>query len=305
MPPLPSNLDHILSVTPEVRGFFHAGTHTISYVVADPTSRQAVIIDSVLDYEPASATVSSESADAIIEYVRAQGYTIEWILETHIHADHLSAAQYLKEHLGGRIAIGEHITAVQTLFGEVFGDTSSLAQDGSQFDQLWHDGATFRLGDLEAVVLHTPGHTPADVSYLIGNALFVGDTLFMPDYGTARVDFPGGSAETLFASVQKLYALPDTVKVYLCHDYLPPNRSTFAWETSVKAEKENNIHLNQATQAADFARMRQEKDATLGMPQLIIPALQVNMRAGKLPQDETTGRPMLKIPVNSLFSQKR
>ena len=299
-----SQYKKFLLSTPEVRSFFHPATHTVSHVVADPASQRAVIIDSVLDYEPASATVSQESADAIIEYVIDKGYSVEWILETHIHADHLSAAQYLKERLGGQIAIGENITSVQEIFGNVFGEGPDFLRDGSQFDRLWKDSDSFTVGDIPAMVLHTPGHTPADVCYLIGNALFVGDTLFMPDYGTARVDFPGGNANTLYQSVQKIFALPEAIRIFLCHDYLPSGRTEFAWETSVKEEKENNIHLNKTTIIEDFVRMRSQKDATLGMPQLIIPSIQVNMRAGALPKDDASGRTFLKIPANGLFSKK-
>ena len=286
-----------------IKGFFDPVTHTISYVVADDVQKECVVIDSVLDYEPQSATVTHTRADELIAYIRARGYVLTWILETHVHADHVSAGAYLKSALGGRTAIGAGIGIVQNFFGEVFGEGDDFARDGSQFDTTWHDGDTFTVGTYTATVLHVPGHTPADVAYLMGDALFVGDTLFMPDYGSARCDFPGGSADDLYSSVRKLYQLPNETRIFLCHDYLPAGREAYLWETTVGEERLKNVHLNDAVIRDDFVRMRTTRDATLGMPALIIPALQVNMRAGIFPQDDT-GRAFLKIPVNSVFSRK-
>lgn len=293
-----------LAYKPSVRGFFDPSTNTISYVVADEATKRCAIIDSVLDYEPHSATISFESADKIIEHVSDNGYVVEWILETHVHADHLSAAPYLKERLGGKIAIGERILEVQDVFGKVFNEGTEFERDGSQFDRLFKDGDEFSIGTMPVRVIATPGHTPADITYVIGDAVFPGDTLFMPDYGTARVDFPGGSATDMHASAQKLFALPESMRMFMCHDYLPEGRTDYAFETTVGEQRRANIHLNEHTSAETFADLRAKRDETLGMPCLIIPSLQVNMRAGEIPRDEETGRAFLKTPVNSVFSKE-
>lgn len=296
--------EHFLNYRPLVKGFFDRATNTISYVVADEAAKRCAVIDSVLDYEPHSATASFQSADRILEYVRDNGYEAEWILETHVHADHLSAAPYLQERLGGRIAIGEKILEVQETFGKVFNEGTEFRRDGTQFDRLFRDGDEFTIGDMPVRVIHTPGHTPADVTYVIGDTVFPGDTLFMPDYGTARVDFPGGSADDMHASALKLFKLPEGMRMFMCHDYLPEGRSEYRYETTVGEQKRTNIHLNQHTAAAEFKTLREKKDASLGMPRLIIPSIQTNMRAGEIPCDEATGYPFLKIPVNNVFSKK-
>lgn len=295
----------LMSHTPEVQAFFDAATNTVSYVVADPSTKICAIIDSVMDFEPHGAAISYESADAIISYVMEKGYVVMWILETHVHADHLSAGVFLKEKLGGKLAIGKHIVDVQKVFADVFKEHSDFARDGSQFDVLWEDGDTFMVGNIPARVLHVPGHTPADVAYVIGNAVFVGDTFFMPDYGTARCDFPGGSAETLYDSAQKIFALPEEMRMFLCHDYLPEGRTEYTWETTVGEQKKHNIHIHEATPQEHFVEMRKTRDAMLGMPKLIIPSIQVNIRAGALPKDSETGEVHLKMPVNSIFSKKK
>ncbi|MFY8144259.1 MAG: MBL fold metallo-hydrolase [Caulobacter sp.] len=284
----------------EVTGFFDQDTFTVSYVVKDPASDACAIIDSVLDFDPASGRTSHASADKIIAHVRGQGLKVEWILETHAHADHLSAAPYLQAALGGRIAIGADIVAVQKVFGTLFAMGPDFAADGRQFDHLFHDGERFSIGSLDAVVLHTPGHTPACVSYVIGDAVFVGDTLFMPDYGTARCDFPGGDAATLFASVRRLLALPDETRMFLCHDYLAPGRTEVRWETTVGEQKSANIHVREGVEQDAFVRQRQARDATLGMPRLILPSVQVNIRAGRLPEPEANGVRYLKLPIDAV-----
>ncbi len=294
-----------LEYRPSVKGFFDPATHTISYVVADEVSKRCAIIDSVLDYEPDSATISSESADKLIEYVRENGYGVDWILETHVHADHLSAAPYLKERLGGKIAISERILEVQEVFGKVFNEGTEFERDGSQFDVLFKDGDEFSVGNIPARVIATPGHTPADITFVVGDAVFAGDTLFMPDYGTARVDFPGGSAENMHASAQKLFTLPESMRMFMCHDYLPEGRSDYLFETTIGEQKRANIHLNAHTSVGTFVALRKERDATLGMPRLIIPSLQVNIRAGEIPKDKKTGAQFLKTPINSVFSKNR
>ena len=299
-----STYEQFLACHPSVKGFFDHATNTVSYVVSDDVTKRCSIIDSVLDYEPHSATISFESADAIIAYVNEKELTVDWILETHVHADHLSAAPYIKERLGGKIAIGEKILDVQNVFGKVFNEGTEFERDGSQFDRLFKDGDEFFIGDLPVRVLYTPGHTPADVTYIIGDAVFPGDTLFMPDYGTARVDFPGGSAEDMHASAQKLFALPETMRMFMCHDYLPEGRAEYRYETTVGEQKRSNIHLSAYTLPDEFAALRKKKDTTLGMPRLIIPSLQVNMRAGQIPVDPKTGASFLKTPINSVFSKK-
>lgn len=285
---------------PAVTKFFDPDSSTYSYVVRDPASSVCIIIDSVLDYDPASGRTKHESADKIVAFVREQQLHVEWILETHVHADHLSAAPYLKEQLGGQLAIGSEITTVQKVFGELFNVEAEFATDGSQFDRLLSEGDTLTFGGLTLTVMHTPGHTPACLSYVIGDAVFVGDTLFMPDYGTARCDFPGGDARTLFSSIQRLFALPDNTRMFMCHDYKAPGRDEYCNETTVLAERENNIHVREGTTADEFVEMRTARDATLSMPTLILPSVQINMRAGDLPPAEDNGVRYLKIPLNAL-----
>ncbi|MCC5996286.1 MAG: MBL fold metallo-hydrolase [Oceanicaulis sp.] len=286
--------------TPDVKAFFDPATFTVSYVVSDPATKQAAIIDSVLDYDPKSGRTSKANADAVIDYVRAQGLTVQWILETHVHADHLSAAPYLKEQVGGTLAIGSNIRTVQDVFGKVFNAGTEFQRDGSQFDRLFEDGETFQLGSIEARALHTPGHTPACMTYVIGDAGFVGDTLFMPVYGTARCDFPGGDARELYRSIQKIFALPDETRLFMCHDYLPEGREDYQWETTVAAQKAHNIHVHEGVSEDEFVAMREKRDATLAMPVLILPSVQVNMRAGHMPPADDNGMTYLKIPVDAL-----
>jgi glyoxylase-like metal-dependent hydrolase (beta-lactamase superfamily II) len=285
-------------MNPDVKAFFDDDTNTISYVVRDPGSTACAIIDSVLDYDPAAGRTSTASADQIIAYVKEQGLEVAWVLETHVHADHLSAAPYLQDALGGRIGIGENITVVQNVFGKVFNAGTEFERDGSQFDQLFKEQDRFQIGGLGGFVLHTPGHTPACLTYVIGDAGFVGDTLFMPDYGTARCDFPGGSAEQMFDSIQKVLSLPDETRLFMCHDYGAPGRADYAWETTVAEEKANNVHVGAGKSKEEFVKMRTERDAQLGMPRLIIPSIQVNMRAGEMPPAEDNGVIYLKVPVN-------
>lgn len=281
-----------------IQEFFHADTNTYSYVVSDVVTKKAAIIDSVLDYDNAAGRTSTETVDGIIAYVKEQGFEVEWLLETHIHADHLSAAPYLKKHVGGQIAIGEYITTVQEVFGDVFNAESGFLRDGSQFDHIFKEGDVFTIGELNARVLHTPGHTPACLSYVIENAVFVGDTLFMPDYGTARCDFPGGDAATLYRSIQKLFELPDETEVYLCHDYQAEGRDYFQCKTTIKEQRENNIHVGGGISEEEFVAMRTKRDATLSMPKLILPSVQLNMRAGEFPPAEDNGIRYFKIPIN-------
>ncbi|MDI6529358.1 MBL fold metallo-hydrolase [Pseudomonas otitidis] len=283
-----------------VEPFFDPATFTYSYVVSDPASRRCAVVDSVLDYDPAAGRTRTASADRLITYVREQGLTLEWILETHVHADHLSAAPYIQRQLGGRLAIGEHITVVQRTFGTLFNAESGFATDGSQFDHLLKDGDRFSVGGIQAQALHTPGHTPACMTYLIGDAAFVGDTLFMPDYGTARCDFPGGDARTLYRSIRRLFTLPDTTRLFMCHDYKAPGREHFLYQTSVGEERAHNVHVHEGISEDEFVAMRHARDATLGMPALILPSVQVNMRAGQLPPAEANGTRYLKIPLNAL-----
>ncbi|WP_454863163.1 MBL fold metallo-hydrolase [Pseudomonas hormoni] len=285
---------------PHVEAFFDSATYTYSYVVSDPNTGHCAVIDSVLDYDPASGRTSCNSAERLIAYVREQALTVEWLLETHVHADHLSAAQYLKRELGGQLAIGEQITVVQNTFGKLFNVGSEFATDGRQFDRLLKDGERFWVGGIEAHAIHTPGHTPACMTYLIGDAGFVGDTLFMPDYGTARCDFPGGDARKLFQSIQKLFELPDDTRLFMCHDYKAPGRDDYRNETTIAEQRTHNVHVHEGTGEADFVAMRQARDATLGMPTLILPSVQVNMRAGNLPPAEGNGTCYLKIPLNVL-----
>jgi glyoxylase-like metal-dependent hydrolase (beta-lactamase superfamily II) len=286
-----------------VEGMFDAATSTISYIVMDEASRHCALVDSVLDYDPKSGRTSTASADRLIERVHALDAKVDWILETHAHADHLSAAPYLKERLGGRIAIGEHIRKVQDVFGKLFNAGPAFAHDGSQFDHLFRNGEEFMIGTLEAVAMHTPGHTPACLTYVVRDgddlAAFVGDTLFMPDYGTARCDFPGGDARTLFASINKVLSLPGRTRLYMCHDYQPGAREV-RYETTVEEERTHNIHVRDGISAEEFVAMRNARDATLPMPVLILPAVQVNMRAGGLPEPEDNGVRYLKIPLNAI-----
>jgi len=286
--------------TPDVTAFFDPATHTFSYVVADPDTRQCALIDSVLDYDAASGRTSHESADKLVSHVKANGLTVQWIMETHAHADHLSAAPYLQETLGGQLVIGERITAVQETFGKLFNAGPAFAVDGSQFDRLLRDGEQFSVGNISARSIHTPGHTPACMTYVIGDAAFVGDTLFMPDYGTARCDFPGGDTRAMYHSVHRIFELPDDTRMFLCHDYGTPKRDEFLCETSVGEQKRSNIHIREGISESDFVTMRDKRDATLGMPKLILPSVQVNMRAGHFPPAEENGTRYLKIPLNTL-----
>jgi glyoxylase-like metal-dependent hydrolase (beta-lactamase superfamily II) len=285
---------------PHVEAFFDPATFTYSYVVSDASTQRCAVIDSVLDYDPASGRTSYTSADRLIDYVKAHKLQVDWLLETHVHADHLSAAPYLQRELGGQLAIGEHITTVQNTFGKLFNAGCEFATDGRQFDHLFKDGDTFAIGSLQARALHTPGHTPACMTYVVGDAGFVGDTLFMPDYGTARCDFPGGDARTLFQSIRKLFALPGDTRLFMCHDYKAPGRDDFRYQTTVAEQRALNVHVHEGISEADFVAMRSARDATLGMPLLILPSVQVNMRAGQLPPAEDNGTRYLKIPLDVL-----
>jgi len=287
------------SLKPQVHGIFDPATWTVTYVVHNGTGSAAAIIDSVLDYDPKSGRTRTTSADKVIDYVMAQGLKVQWILETHAHADHLSAAPYLKQKLGGKIAIGDQITRVQRVFKGIFNLEPEFRMDGSQFDVLLKDGEAFRIGDLTASVIAVPGHTPACVAYQVGDAVFVGDTMFMPDVGTARCDFPGGDAKTLYASVRKLLSLPLDTRLFMCHDY-PPNNRPVAFETTVAEQRAKNIHVHDGISEAQFVEMRTKRDATLEMPVLILPAVQINIRAGELPPKEANGIAYAKIPLNAL-----
>lgn len=289
-----------MSNVPDVTAFFDPATNTVSYVVRDPETRHCAIIDPVLDYDPKSGRTTTRSADKIVDLVRANALTVDWILETHAHADHLSAAPYLQEKLGGETGIGEHIKDVQAIFSRVFNAEPGFRTDGSQFDHLFADGEIFTIGALPARIIHTPGHTPACITYFFGDAAFVGDTLFMPDYGTARTDFPGGNARTLFRSIQKIFALPATTRLFMCHDYGAPGRKEIAWETSVGEERARNIHVQEGTSEDAFVTMREARDRTLEMPTLLLPSVQVNIRGGRFPPAEGNGVAYLKIPINAL-----
>jgi glyoxylase-like metal-dependent hydrolase (beta-lactamase superfamily II) len=284
---------------PSVTAFFDEATFTVTYVAADPDTGRAAIIDPVLDFDPASGRTSTTSADKVVDFVRDSGLAVDWILETHIHADHLTAAPYLKEQLGGRIAIGSNVTAVQETFKSVF-NIEDLETDGTQFDHLFVDGDEFKVGSIAGSIIGTPGHTPACITYVVGDAAFVGDTLFMPDFGTARADFPDGDAGMLYDSIQKILALPDGTRLFMCHDYKAPGRDEFRWETSVAEQRENNVHVNRNVSRDEFVAMREGRDAELGMPKLIIPSIQVNVRAGHLPDAESNGVRYLKIPLDAL-----
>lgn len=287
-------------MTPEVKAFFDTVTNTVSYVVKDPEGRACAIIDSVLDFDYAAGETRTQSADEVIAYIRANNLRVDWILETHVHADHLSAAPYLQEQIGGKIGIGNQITVVQDTFGKVFNEGTEFQRDGSQFDQLFSDGDTLMIGQLRCDVMHTPGHTPACLTYVIGDAAFVGDTLFMPDFGTARCDFPGGSSDMLYDSIQRILTLPDDTRIFVGHDYKAPGREEFAWETTVAEEKSRNVHIGGDASKEAFMEMRDARDATLKKPALIIPSLQVNMRAGQMPEPDDQGDVFLKVPLNKL-----
>ena len=287
------------SKVPEIRAFFDHSSNTVSYVVTDPAMKKAAIIDSVLDFDYASGTISYNHADMIIDYVVSENIDVEWLIETHVHADHLSAAPYIQQKLGGKIGISERISEVQTVFGKVFNAGTEFERDGSQFDQLFADVDQYKVGELEAVAIATPGHTPACMVHLIGDAVFVGDTLFMPDGGTARADFPGGDARTLYQSIQKILALPDETRMFVCHDYAPNGRE-FLWETTVGTQRANNIHVGNNANEDSFVEMREKRDASLAMPRLIIPSIQVNMRAGHMPDAEENGATYLKVPIQGL-----
>lgn len=287
-----------MNITPAVEGFFDEATNTISYIVKDPASNACAVVDSVMDIDYAAGRITYDHADALIARIQEQGLTLEWIIETHVHADHLSAAPYIQEKLGGKIGVGANIMIVQDVFGKVFNEGTDFQRDGSQFDALFNDGDTYMVGEMQVFVMATPGHTPACMVHVMGDAAFVGDTLFMPDGGSARCDFPGGSAKELYNSIQKVLALPDATRLFMCHDY-GPNGRDIAWETSVAEEKAHNIHVGAGKTREDFIKFRTERDAQLAMPKLIIPSLQVNMRAGEIPKD-ADGNPMLKVPVNGL-----
>ena len=286
-------------MTPTVTAFFDDATNTVSYVVRDPDSRACAVIDSVLDFDYASGRTDTQSADTIVQFVQDNDLTCAWILETHVHADHLSAAPYLQERLGGKIGIGENITLVQNTFGKLFNEGTAFQRDGSQFDQLFQDGDQIDIGALRCTVMHTPGHTPACMTYVVGDAAFVGDTIFMPDFGTARTDFPGGNAAQLYQSIQKIFALPDETRIFTAHDYKAPGRDVFAWESTVGEQRAKNIHVGGEASEADFVEMRKTRDAKLSMPKLILPSVQVNMRAGHMPAPEEDGKSYLKIPLNA------
>ena len=287
-------------MSPEVTAFFDSATNTVSYVVKDPAGRACAVIDSVLDFDYASGRTDTASADEVIAFIRANDLELAWVLESHVHADHLSAAPYIQEKLGGKIGIGANITTIQDTFGKIFNEGTEFQRDGSQFDQLFRDGDSIHIGQMRADVLHTPGHTPACLTYVIGDAAFVGDTLFMPDFGTARCDFPGGSAHDLYQSIQKILSLPDETRIFVGHDYKAPGREEFAWETTVGEQKAANVHVGGGAPEADFVEMRTTRDAKLAMPKLIIPSLQVNMRAGQMPEPEKNGTAYFKVPINKL-----
>lgn len=285
---------------PEVFSFFDEPTNTASYVLKDPATNVAAIIDSVLDYDAAAGRTSTKAADEVIAFVKERGFDVQWLLETHVHADHLSAAPYLKEKLGGKIAIGANITVVQDVFGKVFNAGTEFERDGSQFDALFREGDKIRIGEMTGTAIHTPGHTPACMTYVFGDAAFIGDTLFMPDYGTARADFPGGSARDLYRSIKKVLALPPDTRLFLCHDYKAPGRDVYAWETTVAEQRKSNLHVRDGVSEDEFVAMREARDKTLNMPKLIIPSIQVNMRAGDLPEPEDNGVRYLKVPINRI-----
>ncbi|QDG74857.1 MBL fold metallo-hydrolase [Labrenzia sp. PHM005] len=294
-----SNYPVDMALVPVVKPFFDPATNTISYVVKDPSSDACAVVDSVMDIDYAAGRITYDSADEIISYIQENGLEVEWLIETHVHADHLSAAPYIQEKLGGKLGIGEKITVIQETFGKVFNEGTEFQRDGSQFDMLFKDGDTYQIGEMTAFAMYTPGHTPACMVHVMGDVAFAGDTLFMPDGGSARADFPGGDAGTLYDSIQKVLSLPDDMRLFMCHDY-GPNGRDIAWETSVGDEKAHNIHVGGGKSRDEFVRFRTERDAQLDMPKLIIPSLQVNMRAGKLPPADESGKTFLKVPVNGL-----
>jgi len=285
---------------PDITSFFDEATNTISYIVCDPNGSACAIIDSVLDFDFASGRTDTKSADKLINFVKENKLDVQWLLESHVHADHLSAAPYIQMEVGGKIGIGSHITDVQETFGKIFNEGTEFQRDGSQFDKLFVEGDTFHIGQLRGDVLHTPGHTPACMTYVIGDAAFVGDTLFMPDFGTARCDFPGGSSENLFSSIQKILTLPDSTRIFVGHDYKAPGREHYAWETTVGEQKKKNIHIKSGKSKEDFVKLRDERDAKLAMPKLIVPSLQINMRAGNMPEPDEQGDVFLKVPINKM-----
>ena len=288
-----------LSVRPKVTAFFDEATNTISYVVEDPQSNACAVVDSVMDIDYAAGRIAYDHADAIIAFVQERGLDCQWLIETHVHADHLSAAPYIQGKIGGKLGIGEKITVVQETFGKVFNEGTAFQRDGSQFDRLFEDGDSYLIGTMRAHVIHTPGHTPACMTHIIGDAAFVGDTLFMPDGGTARADFPGGDARALYRSSRRILGLPDQMRLFMCHDY-GPNGRDIKWETTVAEERQHNIHVKDGTSEDDFVAMREARDATLDMPRLIIPSLQVNMKAGRLPEPDPSGKRFLKVPLDTL-----
>ncbi|KLE35915.1 MBL fold metallo-hydrolase [Aurantiacibacter luteus] len=288
------------ALRPSIAGFFDEATNTVSYVVHDPATKAAAIIDSVLDYDAAAGRTSNGSADRIVEYVEKNVLSVAWVIETHAHADHISAAPYLQQKLGGKLAIGREIVRVQEVFGKLFNAGTDFERDGSQFDHLFDDGDRFTLGTLEGIALHVPGHTPADFAFVIGDAAFIGDTMFMPDFGTARADFPGGDARQLYRSIRRLLRLPEDTRLFLCHDYKAPGRDVYAWETTVGQQRSGNVHVKDGTSEDEFVAMRTARDATLAMPQLIMPSVQVNIRGGRLPEPEDNGVSYIKIPVNAV-----
>ena len=285
---------------PDITAFFDQASNTISYVVRDPNGSACAIIDSVLDFDFASGRTDRQSADKLIKFVEENKLEVQWLLESHVHADHLSAAPYIQEKVGGRIGIGSRITDVQETFGKIFNEGTEFQRDGSQFDKLFVEGDTFHIGQMRGDVLHTPGHTPACLTYIIVDAAFVGDTLFMPDFGTARCDFPGGSSEKLFSSIQKILTLPDATRIFVGHDYKAPGREEYAWETTVGEQKAKNVHIGNGKSKEDFVKLRDDRDVTLGMPRLIVPSLQVNMRAGNMPEPDSEGDVFIKVPINKL-----
>ncbi|HSK41875.1 MAG TPA: MBL fold metallo-hydrolase [Arenibaculum sp.] len=297
IPDIPRSVD--LSLKPEVTAFFDEATNTVSYVVKDPNSTACAVVDSVMDIDYAAGRIAYQSADEIIEFVRRNGLTVEWLIETHVHADHLSAAPYIQGKLGGRLGIGEKITVVQDTFGKIFNEGTEFQRDGGQFDRLFKDGDTYRIGTMTAFAMHTPGHTPACMTHVVGDAAFVGDTLFMPDGGSARADFPGGDARTLYRSIRRVLSLPPGTRLFMCHDYAPGGRE-YRWETTVAEERAHNIHVGDGVSEDEFVAMRENRDRTLAMPKLIIPSIQVNMRAGRLPPADESGKRFLKVPINVL-----
>jgi glyoxylase-like metal-dependent hydrolase (beta-lactamase superfamily II) len=288
-----------MNTSPEVIAFFDEPTNTFTYVVKDPASNACAVVDSVMEIDYAAGRLSVNGADKVIDYIRNQNLELQWIIETHVHADHLSAAPYIQEQLGGKIGIGAEITTVQNTFGKIFNEGTEFCRDGSQFDHLFNDGDEYMVGEMRCHALHTPGHTPACMTHIMGDAGFVGDTLFMPDGGSARADFPGGDAKILYRSIQRILSLPDELRLFMCHDYMPNGRNV-EYQTTVIQERENNIHVHQGVSETDFVAMREKRDATLGMPRLILPSLQVNMRAGHLPKADTNDVVYLKLPLNLL-----